>query len=125
MVVKGRIFRLRLADDTIFIGSQEYVNQVCDESKFEKAIQGSLLGAKDGMGDGLFTAYSNDPQWHIAHRILIPALGPLAIRGMFPNMLDIACQLAAKWYRFGPGAAFTPTDDFTRMTLDTIACSYR
>jgi len=77
------------------------------------------------MGDGLFTAFTNDPQWIIAHRILIPALGPLAIRGMFPEMSDIASQLATKWLRFGPDAVITPTDDFTRLTLDTISlCSF-
>ena len=32
----------------------------------------------------------------IAHRILIPAFGPLSIRNMFPGMVDIATQLVEK-----------------------------
>lgn len=46
------------------------------------------------------------------------------IRGMFDEMYDIATQLVMKWARQGPTAAITVTDDFTRLTLDTIAlCS--
>jgi hypothetical protein len=32
----------------------------------------------------------------IAHRILIPAFGPLSIRNMFEGMVDIATQLMEK-----------------------------
>jgi cytochrome P450/NADPH-cytochrome P450 reductase len=39
-------------------------------------------------------------------------------------MYDIASQLALKWARQGPNASIIVTDDFTRLTLDTIAlCS--
>jgi cytochrome P450 / NADPH-cytochrome P450 reductase len=36
-------------------------------------------------------------------------------------MYDIATQLVLKWARQGPKQPLTPTDDFTRLTLDTIA----
>lgn len=36
-------------------------------------------------------------------------------------MYDIASQLAMKWARQDPSTPITPTDDFTRLTLDTIA----
>lgn len=36
-------------------------------------------------------------------------------------MYDIATQLVMKWARQGPKAPITVTDDFTRLTLDTIA----
>ena len=39
-------------------------------------------------------------------------------------MYDIATQLVMKWARLGPQAPIMVTDDFTRLTLDTIAlCS--
>lgn len=56
-----------------------------------------------------------------AHRILIPAFGPLSIRNMFDDMSDICEQLIAKWERFGPHATIDVTNDFTRLTLDTLA----
>lgn len=37
------------------------------------------------------------------------------------DMYDIATQLVMKWARQGPNAAIAVTDDFTRLTLDTIA----
>ena len=36
-------------------------------------------------------------------------------------MYDIATQLVMKWARQGPNAPIMVTDDFTRLTLDTIA----
>lgn len=54
----------------------------------------------------------------------MPAFGPLSIRGMFDEMHDIASQLALKWARYGPDEPIAVTDDFTRLTLDTLAlCS--
>lgn len=36
-------------------------------------------------------------------------------------MYDIASQLVMKWARLGPKTPIMVTDDFTRLTLDTIA----
>lgn len=73
---------------------------------------------------GLFTAHQHEESWAIAHRILIPTFGPLAIKGMFPGMQDIAGQLLQKWARFGDHRIDVPAE-FTRLTLDTIAlCTF-
>lgn len=54
----------------------------------------------------------------------MPAFGPLSIRGMFDEMHDISSQLALKWARYGETNPIYVTDDFTRLTLDTLAlCS--
>jgi len=45
---------------------------------------------------GLFTAHGHEPNWAIAHRILIPSFGPLSIRSMFDDMFDVASQLVVK-----------------------------
>jgi cytochrome P450/NADPH-cytochrome P450 reductase len=36
-------------------------------------------------------------------------------------MKDIVEQLVLKWSRFGPENKINVTDDFTRLTLDSIA----
>jgi cytochrome P450/NADPH-cytochrome P450 reductase len=51
----------------------------------------------------------------------MPAFGPSSLRAMFNGMYDIASQLAMKWARHGKNTPITVTEDFTRMTLDTIA----
>ena len=48
---------------------------------------------RDFVGDGLFTAYTDEPNWAKAHRILMPAFGPAAMRDYFDDMLDIADQM--------------------------------
>ena len=40
---------------------------------------------------------------------------------MFYEMHDVASQLVMKWARHGPEHTVQVTDDFTRLTLDTLA----
>ncbi|KAG8979216.1 hypothetical protein FRB93_010327 [Tulasnella sp. JGI-2019a] len=102
----GPIVKLALPGRTaVIVGSQE-------------------LNIRAVAGDGLFTAYQHEPAWAIAHRVLMPAFGPLSIQSMFPGMVDIAGQLVAKWERFGD-YKIDVVSDFTNLTLDTIAlCTF-
>ncbi|KAL2353913.1 bifunctional P-450/NADPH-P450 reductase [Cryomyces antarcticus] len=97
------------------------MNEVCDESRFSKIVALALEQVRNGVHDGLFTAYPGEHNWEIAHRVLVPAFGPLSIRGMFDEMHDIASQLVMKWARHGRSYVIPVTDDFTRLTLDTLA----
>ncbi|KAL4959379.1 bifunctional cytochrome P450/NADPH--P450 reductase [Aspergillus stella-maris] len=121
----GEIYRMKFPGHTFIIAcSYDMVNEFCDEKRFPKTIF-ALKEMRHAMHDGLFTAIDGEtePAWAIAHRILVPAFGPSSLRMMYDGMYDIASQLALKWARYG-GEAITVTDDFTRLTLDTIAlCS--
>ncbi|KAE8407174.1 cytochrome P450 [Aspergillus pseudonomiae] len=122
----GPIFRLHLAGASrVFISTHELVDEVCDEERFTKVVTAGLREIRNGVQDGLFTAdYPGEDNWAIAHRVLVPAFGPLMIRAMYEDMYDIASQLALKWARQGSAATIMANDDFTRLTLDTIAlCS--
>ncbi|EIN10223.1 cytochrome P450 oxidoreductase OrdA-like protein [Punctularia strigosozonata HHB-11173 SS5] len=125
----GGIFKLAFAgDEVIFISSYELQNELSDEKRFEKAVRGPLEEIRAGAGDGLFTAYLTEPNWGKAHRLLMPAFGTVALRGMFDDMMDVCSQLLLKWERFGPTHVIDPIEDYTRLTLDTIslcAMSYR
>ncbi|KAK5996698.1 Fatty acid omega-hydroxylase [Cladobotryum mycophilum] len=105
----------------IFISSRELLNEICDESRFAKSVTADLDKLRYAVHDGLFTAHNEEPNWGIAHRILMPVFGPLKIRDMFPEMKDIAQQLCLKWARYGEEYTIDVADDFTRLTLDTIA----
>ncbi|VUC23541.1 unnamed protein product [Clonostachys rosea] len=107
------IFRLRFpGTDMVMVTTQALVNEICDESRFEKKI-GLVLGA-----------HTHEEAWGVAHRVLAPEFGPLKIRDMFEEMHELATQLALKWARGGPNTDINVTEDFTRLTLDTIAlCS--
>ncbi|TIA39067.1 putative P450 monooxygenase [Aureobasidium pullulans] len=117
----GPIFKLKIGAERIFVASHELAKDLFDEEKFEKAVAGPLEEIRHGVKDGLFTAQPGEHNWEIAHRILMPAFGPLSIESMFNEMADVASQLVLKWARFGPDSAIDVTDDFTRLTLDSIA----
>ncbi|MGX9688610.1 bifunctional cytochrome P450/NADPH--P450 reductase [Deinococcus wulumuqiensis] len=109
----------------IMVGSHQLVNELSDDTRFDKRVHSALNNIRDFAGDGLFTAHTHEPNWHRAHAILMPAFGPLPIREMFPQMQDIAEQMLTRWERFGPDADFDVADQMTRLTLDTIAlCAF-
>ena len=122
----GPIYRLDvLGRSLVFVSSQELVDELCDERRFDKKIHASLRNIRELAGDGLFTAYTDEPNWARAHRLLMPAFGPVGIRAMFDPMLDIAEQMLARWERFGDAAVIDVPDNMTRLTLDTIAlCAF-
>ncbi|KAL7789003.1 cytochrome P450 [Trichoderma ceciliae] len=121
----GEIYRLHMGlRPSVFVSTQALVNEVCDEKRFQKSVSSVLRVVREGVHDGLFTAHSDEPNWGKAHRVLVPAFGPLPIRDMFDEMHDVATQLNLKWARHGPNTPIAVSDDFTRLALDTIAlCS--
>lgn len=122
----GPLYRLTiLGQSTLVLGGQALVDEVCDEARFGKLVHTALQNLRPALGDGLFTAHTHEANWTLAHRILMPAFGPLGIRGMFGKMTDIARQMFDRWDRFGPDAAIDVSDAMTRLTLDTLAlCAF-
>ena len=121
----GPIFRLSiLGRSIVVVGGHDLVDELCDETRFAKKNHRALENIREVVRDGLFSAYNDEPNWGIAHRLLTPAFGPLSIRGMFERMHDIAEQMLLRWERFGD-APIDVTDQVTRLTLDTIAlCAF-
>ncbi|OCK85393.1 NADPH--cytochrome P450 reductase-like protein [Lepidopterella palustris CBS 459.81] len=119
----GGIFKVSLrGQDRIVIASYDLFEELCDETRFCKITPPGLAALNRGGPSGLFSAsHEKDPDWGQAHRILMPAFGPVPVRGMFDEMHDIANQLVLKWARKGSGYRIPVTDEFTRLTLDTIA----
>lgn len=67
----------------IVIANHELYDEICDEKRFTKTVAGALTELRVAIHDGLFTAYTGEHNWDIAHRILVPEFGPLAIKDMF------------------------------------------
>ena len=112
-------------EDIILVYKHSLVHELCDEKRFGKKISKALEVLRNISGDALFTAHTEEENWGKAHRLLMPAFGPLAIQKMLPQMLDIAEQLMLKIERVGEKQSIHITDDFTRLTLDTIAlCAF-
>ena len=93
--VYGPIFKItRQGAKIIIVSSVEIMEEICDETRYIKAPPAALV--KKGTGaSGLFSAENDDPDWGQAHRILLPAFGPLAIEGQFKREFSIS--LGVKW----------------------------
>ncbi|MCY9354290.1 bifunctional cytochrome P450/NADPH--P450 reductase CypB [Bacillus spizizenii] len=117
----GPIFRFDFPGvSSVFVSGHNLVAEVCDESRFDKNLGKGLLKVREFGGDGLFTSWTNEPNWQKAHRILLPSFSQKAMKGYHSMMLDIATQLIQKWSRLNPNEEIDVADDMTRLTLDTI-----
>src|SRR5215203_3104136 len=117
----GPIFRLHVGPrNLIVVSGYDLVDELCDEKRFDKMLGQGLISARAVAGDGLFTSWTQEPNWKKAHNILLPNFGMRAIRNYFPMMTDIAVQLVQKWERLNPEQDIDVPADMTRLTLDTI-----
>src|SRR5262249_23314157 len=64
----------------------ELVDEPCDEARFDKSVRGALRRLRAFAGDGLFTAYTQEPNWAKAHNILLPSFAQRAMQGYHPMM---------------------------------------
>jgi cytochrome P450/NADPH-cytochrome P450 reductase len=83
----GPIYKLQKGKAKVFVvSSVAMVEELCDESRYKKAPPAALSSGKPERPSGLFSAKNEDPDWAQAHRILMPAFGPLAIENSFAGM---------------------------------------
>jgi cytochrome P450/NADPH-cytochrome P450 reductase len=84
----GEIFQLDLGmtHPRVFVGNRELVNEMADDSRFSKFTHRLHKEMRPIVGDGLFSAESTDRNWWKAHRLLVPAFGPIGLSKMFDDM---------------------------------------
>lgn len=118
----GPIYRLKLGvANVIIISSYGLINEVLSRKEFIKYPVGTVMRMRDVIHDSLITAFHHEENWAIAHRTLVPAFGPLAIKQMFGEMHDIGSQLVQKWIHSGPTTAIDVAADLQSLALDTLA----
>ncbi|MGH3146013.1 MAG: cytochrome P450, partial [Rubrobacter sp.] len=117
----GPIFRLHVGNNqTIVVSGFDLVDEVSDDEHYDKMLGAGLISARALAGDGLFTSWTQEPNWKKAHNILLPNFGMRALRNYYPMMTDIGMQLVEKWSRLNPEEDIDVPADMTRLTLDTI-----
>lgn len=70
----------------VVINSHRLYDEVCNTKRFHKEPTGALYEARNGGGDALFTAFTHEENWGIAHRVLTPLFGQLAVKEIFDGM---------------------------------------
>jgi cytochrome P450/NADPH-cytochrome P450 reductase len=114
-------FRVPMPDGRtpLFVGNAALAEDLVDEARFEKVLDGPLLHIRDFAGDGLFTAHADEPSWQVANRVLSPGFSTPSIERYFPAMKSSLEAMLGTWR-----SATTPVDvlaDMTKLTLDTIS----
>ncbi|MFI6501232.1 cytochrome P450 [Nonomuraea typhae] len=116
----GPIFTMSaFGEEAVLVTGLDLVAELCDERRFRKNVHSDLVNLRPLAGDGLFTAYSGEPNWRKAHDILLPAFSGTAMRGYHATMLGVARNLVRAWSRAGERPVEVSAD-MTRLTLDTI-----
>lgn len=84
----GPIYQLdlQMTYPRVFVGSRELVNEMADDSRFIKFTHRLHQEMRAVFGDGLFSAESTSKAWGKAHRLLVPAFGPIGLSKMFDDM---------------------------------------
>ncbi|CAN3127709.1 cytochrome P450 [Mycobacterium sp. smrl_JER01] len=113
-------FRYLGAQYVVAVGA-DAVAELNDESRFCKHVGPDIEALRMLGGDGLFTAYNDEPNWQKAHDVLMPAFSRQAMQRYHSIMFDVADELVARWdQRAGTGQAIDVSADTTRVTLETI-----
>ncbi|MGV9790947.1 bifunctional cytochrome P450/NADPH--P450 reductase [Streptomyces sp. NPDC003435] len=116
----GPLFRVRVfGEELVVVGGLDLVTEVSDETRFRKAVVRDLAAVRPIGGDGLFTAFGDEPNWRKAHDVLMPSFSLGAMRSYHAPMLHVARSLISKWDRTG-GGSVNVAEDMTRLTFDTI-----
>jgi cytochrome P450 / NADPH-cytochrome P450 reductase len=117
----GPIFWLdMMGTPLVIVSGASLVEEICDESRFDKAVRGSLRRIRAAAGDGLFTSDTSEPNWSKAHNILLPTFSHRAMGTYLPLMYDIGAQLCMKWERLNADEDIDVVHDMTALALDTI-----
>ncbi|BCL81010.1 NADPH--cytochrome P450 reductase [Ktedonobacteria bacterium brp13] len=118
----GPIYKLQIPgrNPLVIVSGYALANELSDETRFDKKVWAPLGRVRTFAGDGLFTAHTDEPNWHKAHNILLPNFGMKAMQGYLPMMVDIAEQLVGKWERLNSDDEVDIPNEMTRLTLDTI-----
>jgi cytochrome P450 / NADPH-cytochrome P450 reductase len=105
----------------VVVSSLELVEELSDEARFAKRVTPAMVTLRGFAGDGLFTAYNDEPNWAKAHNILLPAFAMDSMRAYHRSMLVVADRLIGSWdARAAAGSRVEVVDDMTRATLDII-----
>ncbi|GAA3786882.1 cytochrome P450 [Streptomyces phyllanthi] len=119
----GPIFRRKgFGKEIVFVGGADLAAELADESRFAKHVGLGIANLRPVAGDGLFTAYNEEPNWQLAHDVLAPGFSREAMAGYHPMMLDVTERLMDRWDgEQRAGRAVDVPGDMTKLTLETIA----
>ena len=120
VVAQGGIVEQRIFDfPVVVVSDPQLVADVNDESAWEKHVGPSLRQLRSVAGDGLFTAYTNEPNWRTAHNVLLAAFSKSAMENYHTAMIEAVGELAISWSLRGGWVDVAA--EASRLTTEIIA----
>ena len=120
----GPIFELRVfRQKIVLVTTVELAAELCDETRFCKALPPAIEALRDYAGDGLFTAHNDEPNWQLAHELLMPAFTKSAMQSYHPIMVQTATELFDYWRARLTEGPVDVSRDMTKLTMETLSRS--
>ncbi|WP_082129351.1 cytochrome P450 [Mycobacterium haemophilum] len=117
-IVEQRIFGLSI----IALADPALIDEVNDETVWEKHIGPVMRKLRLLMGDGLFTADNEEPNWRKAHNILMPAFTKTAMMAYHDTMAATVRELVEFWDTDSAGQSWINIPaQANRLTIEIIA----
>ncbi|HET8682677.1 MAG TPA: cytochrome P450 [Micromonosporaceae bacterium] len=121
-IFEVKAFRHRI----VVVAAHRYAAQLCDEDKFEKAQTPGHAALRRRGGDGIFTAYNDEPAWRLAHDLLLPAFSRASMQRYHHTMTAVLDELIEVWGSAADRGQWVdiPTS-MTRMTIEILCrCAF-
>lgn len=118
----GEFFELKVFQQKfVFVAGAQLCAQLCDEKRFAKALPPAVEALREFGGDGLFTAFNHEPNWQLAHDVLMPAFSREAMERYHPVMVSTCDDLFDYWDQGLGGEAVDVSRDMTKLTMETLS----
>jgi cytochrome P450 len=111
-----------IGQPVIFLADPALIDEVTDETRWEKHVGPSLRRLRSLLGDGLFTAHNDELNWHKAHNILMPSFSKTAMQRYHDKMAVTVHELLDAWDKKTAvrGMIAIPAEA-NRLTIEIIA----
>src|ERR1700753_4208675 len=86
-----------LGTEVVTVSGAELAGELADETRFCKFVGLHLPPLRRIVGDALFTAENDEPNWQLPHDILAPAFTRDAMSRYHPTMVEVARELVTRW----------------------------
>ncbi|WP_277453351.1 cytochrome P450 [Janibacter sp. DB-40] len=119
----GPIYELlALGRKFVFVAGVDLAGELCDDTRFVKALAPGVHDLRMFVEDGLFTAHTDEPNWRLAHNLLLPAFAKPAMRRYHDVMVETTDELIDVWDEAaGAGRSVEVSPWLTKLTLESIA----
>ncbi|MEO3785205.1 cytochrome P450 [Actinocorallia sp. B10E7] len=106
--------------EMVVVSGADLVAELADEERFTKHVGFGIDAFRPVTGDGLFTAFNDEPNWRLAHDILTPAFSREAMERYHGAMLTTVHRLLGHWDARCGGEPVDVVGDATKLALETI-----